>query len=138
MITNITTKKLMLFAGAILLAAVAFLFPLDAFAQGVSQHSSDVADTASKLSKQMGNFPKLIATASYVIGTFFAVRSLFALKGFIEAPDDNPVTKVLAFGAVSAMLIMLPYIMGVLAKSMDAKNVAVTSSSQSFATDTGF
>lgn len=29
------------------------------------------------------------------MGELVAVRALFALKGFIESPDDNPITKAL-------------------------------------------
>ena len=83
--------------------------------------------------------PKLIALGSYVIGAFFAVRALFALKGFIESPDDNPLTKVLGFAAVSALLILLPYVIGVMQSSIAGSSTSqsVTSSSASFK-DSGF
>jgi hypothetical protein len=128
-----TTNKLMLLTGAVLFAAAAFFFPAEAFAQTTTVDMNQQAQT---LSQQMANIPRLIAMASYVIGAFFAVRSLFALKGFIESPDDNPVTKVLSFGAVAALLILLPYIIGVMTTSIGAQANPVSSSSASF-TDSG-
>src|SRR5688572_2949738 len=104
------TNKLWMLAGVILLAAIAFLIPLDAFAGDGVGDTNTLQQQQAKIGEQIGGVPRLIALGSYIIGAFFAVRALFALKGFIEAPDDNPVTKVIGFGAVSALLILLPYI----------------------------
>jgi hypothetical protein len=135
---TITTNRLMLLAGAILLVAIGLVFPLEAFANnGIQGVTTDTTAQAKTLGSQLQNIPKLIAMGSYVIGAFFAVRALFALKGFIEKPDDNPITSVLGFGAVATLLILLPYILGVLATSMGAKNATVNSSASSFQ-DTGF
>lgn len=133
MITT-STKKLMLAAGAVLLVAVGLLMPFDAFAAaaGIGDGGQDLNAQAKTVSTQLANLPRLIAMGCYVIGTFFAVRALFALKGFIEAPDDNPITKVLGFAAVAVLLILLPYVLSVVTKSTGAKNVAVQSSSSSF------
>lgn len=130
MITN-STKKLMLTAGAIMLVAVGILMPLDAFAT-MTDGGQDLKAQSATVSAQLSNLPRLIAMGCYVIGTFFAVRALFALKGFIEAPDDNPITKVLGFAAVAVLLILLPYVLSVVTKSTGAKTVDVGSSSASF------
>lgn len=127
MITKLSTTNLMLFAGAFLLAAIVMFLPADAFATQV-----DVIQQSQKLAKQASIIPRLIAVGAYVIGAFFAVKALFALKGFIEAPDDNPVTKVLAYAAVSALLILLPYIIGVATQSIGAQTSNQTSSATSF------
>lgn len=127
MITTSPTK-LMLTAGAVLLLAIGLFFPLDAFAT----NPTDVTTQAKQVSAQLANIPRLIAMASYVIGTFFAVRALFALKGFIEAPDDNPITKVLGFAAVAVLLILLPYIISIVTGSIGAKVSNVESSGASF------
>ena len=134
MITN-STKKMMLTAGAIMLVAVGLLMPLDAFAN-IADGGQDLNTQAKTVSTQLSNLPRLIAMGCYVIGTFFAVRALFALKGFIEAPDNNPITKVLGFAAVAVLLILLPYVLSVVTKSTGAKTVAVNSTSASF-TDNG-
>ena len=67
--------------------------------------------------------------------TNFAVKALFALKGFIEAPDDNPITKAVSYGAVGALMILLPYIIGVMRNSMGAAKDAQDSASSSFQKD---
>lgn len=132
MITT-STKKLMLAAGAVLLVAVGLLMPFDAFAtNGIADGGQDLNMQAKQISTQLANAPRLIAMACYVIGTFFAVRALFALKGFIEAPDDNPLPKVLGFAAVAVLLILLPWVLSVITKSTGAKNVNVKSASDSF------
>ncbi len=138
MITN-STKKLTLAAGAVLLMAVGLLMPLEAFAAaGIGAGANDLKTQAQVLGQQLTTVPRLIAMGSYVIGTFFAVRALFALKGFIEAPDDNPITKVLGFAAVAVLLILLPYVLSVVTKSTGASNVTVKSSSTSFSDDGNF
>ena len=139
MITK-TSLSTMLILGLIAVFAVMLFLPVDAFAQGGSSNTTvDITKQTSQLSKQLVNVPKLIALGSYVIGAFFAVRALFALKGFIESPDDNPLTKVLGFAAVSALLILLPYIIGVMQQSITGgqNNATVKSSSDSF-NDQGF
>jgi hypothetical protein len=123
------------------LFAVMLFLPVDAFATQGTTGTFGVNNTlktqTATLAGQVSTIPKLIALGSYVIGAFFAVRALFALKGFIEAPDDNPITKVLGFAAVSALLIMLPYIIGVMANSMGATQGSNVQSSSKAFTDTG-
>ena len=130
MITT-STKKLTLAAGAALMLAIGLLMPLDAFAN-IGDGGQDLKAQAKTISQQLVNIPRLIAMGCYVIGTFFAVRALFSLKGFIEAPDDNPITKVLGFAAIAVLLILLPYVLSVVTKSTGAKAVDVNSSSASF------
>lgn len=127
MITK-TTTKMMLAAVFVLFVAVILGLPHDAFAG-----NNTLRDVNRNLGQQITQIPKLIALAAYVIGAFFAVRALFALKGFIEAPDDNPITKVLGFAAVSALLIMLPFIINVMTDSLQARNTQqVQAQSQQF------
>lgn len=130
----ITTKNTgLMMIGSFLLVAIALFFPVDAFAAG----GVDVTQQTKQLSTQLVNVPKLIAMGAYVIGAFFAIRALFALKGFIESPDDNPITKVMGFAAVGALLIVLPYIISVATTSIGAKNENITGSS-AFFNDAGF
>lgn len=126
MITTLNTRKLLTLAGIFLLAAVAFFFPVDAFANDTVRSQTKV------LAEQMSDIPKAAAILSYLVGTVFAIRALFALKGFIEAPDDNPITKVIGFGAVAALLILLPYIISLMAGSGGMENVTLDSSASSF------
>lgn len=132
MITTSTTKKLFMGFGALALVAVILGLPADAFAT-----STDVKMQAKALADQAAVIPRLIAVGAYVIGAFFAVRALFALKGFIEDADDTPITKVLGFGAISALLIMLPYIIDVMTNSIGSGAVSQQqSSAQKFSDQT--
>lgn len=133
-ITMITKPSLntMLSLGLFALMALMLFFPMDAFAGGVTGVNNDLTDQSRRIGTQIATVPKLIALGSYVIGAFFAVRALFALKGFIESPDDNPLTKVLGFAAVSTLLIMLPYIIGVMQNTLGASSGNVQSSATSF------
>jgi hypothetical protein len=130
---TIKTNKLMMIAGACLLVAIGLLMPLDAIAATGIGTTIDAKAQAAKLGESLINVPRLIALASYVIGAFFAVRALFALKDFIEkGSDDAPITKVLGFGGVAVLLILLPYVLGVISASIGSQNVDVESSSASF------
>ena len=132
MITTLNTRKMLTLAGIFLLALVVLVVPLDAFAST----TTDVKEQAKTLAAQAVNLPKLIAVGCYVIGTFMAVRCLYALKGFIEAPDDNPITKVISFGAVAALLILLPFIIGLMRETMNLQKDQQTDSSAQFNSDT--
>lgn len=136
MITK-TSLNNALILGLIALFAVVLFLPVDAFAQVQSGGNINIKTQTEQLGTQIANVPRLIALGSYVIGAFFAVRALFALKGFIESPDDNPLTKVLGFAAVSALLILLPYIIGVMQNTIAGSNTGakVQSSAKSFTDD---
>lgn len=110
------------------LSLMIFLPFADAFAT-----VTDVGSQAKRLADQIYQVPKLIAVACYVIGTFFAARSLLALKGFIENVDDTPVTKFLSLASTGALLIMLPYIIEVMVNSLDVQTAQISSTSDSFA-----
>lgn len=127
MITT-STKKLFLIASGLLLGMACSLMPVDAFANG----GQDLATQAKTVSVQLANVPRLIAMTCYVLGTFFAARSLFSLKAYIEKPDDNPLATVLAFACVAVLLILLPWILSVGMRTLGAHNVAVQSSAASF------
>lgn len=122
--------NLLLTLGVLAFVAVALFFPVEAFA-------TDIKAQSQQLGKQVAIIPRLIALGSYVIGAFFAVRALFALKGFIEDPDDNPITKVLGFAAVSALLILLPYIIEVMTNSIKVGSITDVQSSQAKFVDQG-
>lgn len=102
------------------------LLPFDAFAQ-----QADVAASARSVSKQIVSIPRFIAVLSYVIGTAFAVRALFALKGFITAPDDNPINVFIGLLTVSTLLILLPYTVGVTQNTLALQSSQSISSTQS-------
>ncbi len=125
MITT-STNKLMLIAGAALLVAISLVLPTDAFA------TTDLTQQTKDLGNQITTIPKLMALAAYVLGTFFAISALFKLKGFIEAPDDNPITQVMARAAIAALLIVLPYIITVAQNTIGTQTTTLTSSSSSF------
>lgn len=133
MITTLNTRKLLSLAGLCLLAVIALVIPVDAFANSTTV---DITQQSKTLAGQAVNLPKLIAVGCYVIGTFMAVRCLYALKGFIEAPDDNPITKVISFGAVAALLILLPFIIGLMRESMNLQKDDQVDSSAQFTSDT--
>jgi type IV secretory pathway VirB2 component (pilin) len=102
------------------------LLPFPAFA------ASDIISTSQHIGGEIVSVPKLIAVISYVIGTGFAVRALFALKAFIEKADDAPINIFIGFAAISALLILLPYSLGLTANTLDtqtAKSILSTSSS---------
>lgn len=132
MITTLNTRKLLTFAGLFALAAIALVFPLDALAG-----PTDTTTQAKQLAAQATNIPKLIAVGAYVIGAFFTVKALFALKGFIEAPDDNPITKAVAYGAIGALMILLPYLITIMTGTTGAANATKDNASAQFQNDTG-
>jgi hypothetical protein len=137
MITK-TSLNMMVTLGMLALFVVMLFLPHLAFAQGgMSGTNNDLVKQSQKIGTELASVPRLIALGSYVIGAFFAVRALFALKGFIEAPDDNPLTKVLGFAAVSALLIMLPYIIGVMTNSLGVESGGQVNSSVSNFKDNG-
>ena len=127
MITTSFARKSFMFAGFFALAALALVFPVDAFA------TDQLVDQAERVATQISTVPKVIAVAAYAIGAFFIIRALFALKGFIEAPDDNPVTAVIGFAVVGMLMILLPYIIQVAQNSLAADNTAQDSSASSCA-----
>jgi hypothetical protein len=113
----------------ILTTALVGLLPFSALADG------GVATSARSVGEQVAYVPPLMAIVSYVIGTFFAVRGLFALKGFIEKPDDTPVTRVIAYAGLASLLIFLPYSIDVVANtigSSESMGITVESTAQSF------
>lgn len=113
--------------------AVIALFP---WAQALATVTT-LGGQTEQLGRQIYEVPKLIAVACYVIGTFFAARSLLALKGFIEDPDDNPITKFLSLSVTAALLISLPYIIVVMKNSLDIHAYNISSTSDSFSDDGG-
>lgn len=92
----------------------------------------DLQSQASHVSKQLVNIPKLIAMGSYVVGVFMAVQALLALRRYTENPAEHPLVRALGLAAVSALLIVLPYIVHVFRNSLQAENETVLSSSGSF------
>lgn len=128
------------------------LFSLSVFAFGLfflmpfvdmaawADSSTSLGTGAKHVAKQISTVPKLIAVICYVIGTYFAVRSLLALRGFIENSDENPITRFLAFGITSALLISLPYIIQLTRETLNANygsGTSITSSSSSFSNTGG-
>lgn len=109
------------------------ILPLhDAFAT-----STSLGTGAKQAAKQVAQVPKLIAMICYIIGTVFAVRALLAMKAFIENVDENPITKVIALAATSALLISLPYVIEVTANTFGmhyGSGTNITSSSSSYST----
>lgn len=116
------------FALFLVTLSIGLLMPFaDAFATVTT-----VGGQAKQIATQVVVMPRFIAVICYVIGVFFAARSLLALKAFIEKADDNPITKFLALGSISALLIMLPYIIDVTMNTMNLQTSNITSTSQSF------
>lgn len=99
----------------------------DAFASATT-----VGTQAKQIAGQVAVMPRFIAVICYVIGVFFSVRGLLALKGFIEKSDDTPITKPLALASVGALLIALPYIVDLMVHSLNMQTSTITSTSQSF------
>lgn len=112
----------------ILLAMLAALCPELALAGGQT-----VGTTATRIHSQVSQMPKVIAIGTYVIGVFFAAKALLALKGFIEKPDDNPITKFLSLASVAVLLIMLPYSITLIRNTLGAGGTTpMESTSNSF------
>lgn len=103
-----TMKKYAFFLLGMMVLLMAGLLPFDVLAAGPDTLKTTIKNT----SQQVGTLPKLISVLSYVAGSFFAVRALFALKGFIEKPDDNPVNNFIGLATLSMLLILLPYSLG--------------------------
>jgi len=111
--------KYFLFLFGVATFVMAGLLPSEALAQ-----VANLKQQIHSVSGEIYIIPRLIAVASYVVGTVFAVRALFALKGFIQAPDDNPVNRFIAFSTVSALLILLPYSIGVTQNTLALENAS--------------
>jgi hypothetical protein len=92
----------------------------------------DLTTQSKQLATQSANMPKLIAVAAYVIGSYFAYRGLLSLRGYIAEPDKNPLPQALGFLVVSALLISLPYTVGVFRNTMGAKNVGIKDMSERY------
>ncbi len=120
MITTLNTRKLLTLAGLFLLAAVAMVIPMDAFASGLTGTNTNLADQATDLATASSSWPKLMAIFCYVIGAFFIIRALFSMKGFIESPDDNPISKVLSFAGIGAVLVVFPTALQMVTGSLGA------------------
>ena len=101
---NNTSIKLGAVLGMIVFTLL--LLPVHVWAQGAQV---DVFNQSVQLAGQASAVPRIIAIGLYVVGAFFVGRSLFALRGFIQKPDDNPITGFLGFGAVGALMIVMPY-----------------------------
>lgn len=101
---NNTSNKLGAVLGMIVFTLL--LLPVHVWAQGAQV---DVFNQSVQLAGQASAIPRIISIGLYVVGAFFVGRSLFALRGFIQNPDDNPVTGFLGFGAVGALMIVMPY-----------------------------
>lgn len=123
------------FLGLAVFVCGLFLFT-DAFAQ------SSVATTASAqmagLGKQSSNLPKLIAILCYVIGVFYTARCLVAMKNYIADSDENPINPVLSYGAIGALLIMLPFSIQLISNSLLLTPVTVSSSQETFENEQAF
>lgn len=85
-----------------------------------AQSTPDVTGQAKDIAYQMSNVPKLIAVGAYVIGAFFAVKGLLALRAWVAEPEKAPITIALAYLVVASLLILLPYAIGVFRSSMGA------------------
>lgn len=129
------TKNILIFFAAILVLSIAGLLPSDAFAQ-----ANNFRAQASGVSYQISFLAKLIAFVSYIGGTMFAVKALFALKGFIQSPDDNPANHFIAYATVSCLLILLPYSIGLFQEGLSlsgGKDIGSTAKSFALASCSG-
>lgn len=119
----------MMFVLPLLIAIAALLgLPVDAWA-GVAP---DAKGSATVLAQQSSNIPKLIAVGAYVIGTYFAVKGLLALRGWVAEPEKNPILKAIAYSVVSALLIALPYTITIFTGTIKADNFKIDNASGSF------
>jgi hypothetical protein len=98
-----------------MVVAMAGLLPFPAFAQAIA---TNLQGAASQVASQSSILAGFIAMVSYVIGAAFAVRSLFALRRHIESADEHPLGPVLGYCTAAALLIMLPYSIGLTQKTM--------------------
>ncbi len=121
-----------LLLGVLFVAVFALGLPMEAWAQNVTD---DVSSRARGLAVQSGNIPKLLAVGSYIIGVAFAIKALFSLRAFVEKPDDNPVNVSLSYAAIGALMILLPYIIGVTRNTIGAKGENQDSSAALFNKD---
>lgn len=117
-----------------LTALTACLYLLAPYAEALASGPKTIGESAKHVSGQMSPLPKLISVICYVIGVYFAVRGLFALKGFIEKPDDNPITRTLGLLSVSALLIMLPYSLHLVKNTFKMQTGKIESAASAFST----
>lgn len=112
---------------------MAGLLPFDALAQTANQA---LKQQITGVATNIGTIPKLIAVICYVSGTFMTVRALFALKGFIQAPDDNPVNRFIGYAMIATMLIFLPDAIYITQETINIQDVKdIRSTSGSFTSD---
>ncbi len=123
-----------------IVAPVAFLvtglLPFIAFAQGGAPADSKALIT--KLAGESAAGPQLIAVVCYVVGVFYTLRALFALKNYITNADENPINSFLSYGAIGSLLLFTPYSIALVAQSLGMRFPTVISSQDTFEDETGF
>lgn len=119
-------RYLLLFVLA--LVGAAFL-PFDVLAAPQVTAATDIKTQSVVIGQQMSNIPKLIAITTYVMGTFFAVKGLLAMKDYINEPEKNPISQCLGYLVVSSLLILLPYTIGVFKNTLAMQSAAVDAGS---------
>jgi uncharacterized membrane protein YeiB len=134
------TKKILLqiFFG-VASFAVFGLFPFaEALAQQTVSTATNLDEQMITLSRQVGTLPKLVAIASYAIGTFFTIRAILALKRYVSDPDENPINAFLSYGAIGSLLIVLPYSIVVVSNTFAMRFPTVESSQKTFENESAY
>lgn len=125
MITKFTTRIIL----GLLTFVIVGLLP---FGEAFASASTTLLAQTKTLAVQSSNIPKLIAVLCYVVGVFYTVRALLGLKNYISNPEENPINSFIGYGAIGALLIVLPYSIVIVAETFAMKFPTVESSQKTF------
>jgi hypothetical protein len=120
------------------------LYDAQAFAQGgqawtgTGETVASAAAQTKQLAEQISTLPKTLAVGAYVIGTFFGVKGLIALRDWMVDAERNPLGKSLGFIIASALLIVLPHMIGVIQRSTTDINYKIDPLAKSWQEATDF
>lgn len=98
---------------ALMLVALACVFPLDALAGAVNVHTM-----TQQVASQSSSIPRFLIIIAYVLGVFLVASSLLKLKVHVENPTNAPLKDGLVRMAVGAFFLALPLTMTMIENTM--------------------
>jgi len=93
-----------------------------AMTPGLALAQDGAQETILNVGNNIKGIPKVVALLSYIIGTFFAASGLLKLKDWINEGDKAGLNPALFRLVLSALLILLPYMVGLANSVFFGKN----------------